>query len=96
MDEGGVEEDERRPEVESRISEWMKKCNEKARCACTYTSCQLLPGNTAEPKWQEQQASPLSSRKDLVWTTALWSREEQFDKQKLRFPETLSSVPSSR
>ena len=40
MDKKDVEEDERRLEIESRISEWMKKSNEKARCTRTYTSCQ--------------------------------------------------------
>jgi hypothetical protein len=57
MAEGDVEGDEGRLEVESRISEWMKKSNEKARCTCTYT---FLPGNTGDPKWQTREASPLS------------------------------------
>lgn len=37
----------------------------------------LLPGSVGEPKWQTQQASPLSSGKDLVWTAALWLKEER-------------------
>jgi hypothetical protein len=68
MNEEDVEEDERRLEVDSRISELMKKWNEKARCACTYTS---FPGNTGEPKWQTQEASLWLLWKGLVWATAL-------------------------
>jgi hypothetical protein len=68
MDEEDVEGDERRLEVDSRISELMKKWNEKARCTTTYTS---FPGNTGEPKWHTQEASAWSLWKGLVWATAL-------------------------
>ena len=37
----------------------------------------LLPGSIGEPEWQTQEASPLSFGKDLVWTAALWLKEER-------------------
>jgi hypothetical protein len=68
MDGEDVGEDERRLEVDSRISELMEKWKEKARCTSTYTS---WSGNTGEPEWQTQEALPWLLWKGLVWATAL-------------------------